>query len=275
MDIIEQEDAAQIAENRRRYEALKSAGTGQAPRSMPPATAPDAAPIDASSIIARETIPGGWYANYLLTRGERLRIVNKEGTSSAALLAWSASDPSERLNHADTIKIQWTAALQKGRVLFSDMGRVLLSIVEDTSGAHDVLVGGSSPSGNLARYGANRAVRDTQTNILLAAAKFGLGRRDIPPLVAFFAPVSVDQTGRIGWNDDQRKAGDFVELRAEMDLMIAISNCPHPLDPARTYAPGPLEITRLSGVPVDPADFCRTGTPEALRGFENTDAFLT
>lgn len=274
MDQTDQEAAERIAENRRRYEALKFAGTGQAPRSMPPATTLDAAPIGPSSIIARETIPGGWYANYRLKRGERLRIVNSEGSASAALLAWSASDPSERLNHADTIKIQWTAALQKGRVLFSDMGRVLLSIVEDTSGAHDVLVGGSSPAGNLERYGANHAIRDTQTNMLLAAAKFGLGPRDIPPLVAFFAPVSVDEAGRIGWNGDRRQAGDFVELRAEADLLIAISNCPHPLDPAAAYAPGPLEITRLVALPVDAADPCRTATPEAVRGFENTDAFL-
>jgi len=265
---------AQIAENRRRYEALKAAGTGTAPKKMPPPTESGASPVDPQDIVRTETIPGGWYANYRLKAGERLRIESTEGTSAVALLAWNSTDTSERLNHADTVKIQWTAALQKGRLLFSDMGRVLFSILEDTSGAHDILVGGSSAATNVMRYGDDPSLRNTRTNMNLAAAKFGLGPRDIPPLVTFFAPVFVTDSGSFAWREDARAAGDFIELRAEMDLLVALSNCPHPLDPAPTYIAGPINVAILEGLPAAGDDFCRSATVEAARGFQNTDTYL-
>jgi uncharacterized protein len=75
------------------------------------------------------------------------------------------------------------------------------------------------------------------------------------------------------WREDVRRAGDFVELRAEMDLLIAISNCPHPLDPSPVYRAGQADVSILSPLPVASDDFCRTATPEARRGFDNTDAY--
>ncbi|WP_417308555.1 urea amidolyase associated protein UAAP1 [Devosia sp.] len=266
---------ALIAENRRRYEALKSAGTGVAPKAMPQPTPRDALPVTTDETILAETIPGGWYANYQLKAGERLRIASPEGNAAVALLAWNAADTSERLNHADSIKIQWTAALGKGRLIFSDMGRVLLSITEDSSGAHDVLAGGLNAASVTRKYGDDPALRNTRTNFVLAAGKFGLTPRDIPPFVTFFAPVSVADDGSLSWQDGVREPGDFVELRAEIDLLVALSNCPHPLDPASGYTAGPAEITVLSARPVPESDFCRTATPEAVRGFENTDTYRT
>ena len=263
----------QIDENRARYEALKAAGTGQAPKAMPGPTALGQGAPDPAAIILAETVPGGWYANYRLRAGERLRIAAPQGNSAVALLAWNAADTSERLNHADTIKIQWTAALGKGRLLFSDMGRVLLSIIEDSSGAHDVLAGGLSAAGVSRKYGEDPQLRNTRTNMVLAAAKFGLDPRDIPPLISFFAPVAVAADGALAWQSHRRKAGDFVELRAEMDLRVAISNCPHPLDPAPTYTAGPVEIALLQPAFAAGEDFCRLATPEAVRGFENTAAY--
>ena len=107
-------------------------------------------------------------------------------------------DTSERINCADTVKVQWSAAISKGRVILSDMGRVFLSLIEDTSGAHDLLVGGSTPARRLPH--SARTTRNTQENFLAAAAKVGLGLRDIPPCVTFFAPVSVDDSGRFLWD---------------------------------------------------------------------------
>ncbi|GHA13678.1 urea carboxylase [Devosia pacifica] len=262
-----------IAKNRERYEALKAAGTDQSPKAMPQPTALGEARINDDDVIFAETIPGGWYANYRLKTGERLRLENTEGTAAAALLAWNAADTSERLNHADSIKVQWTSKLAKGRVVFSDMGRVLLSIVEDSSGAHDVLAGGLNKAGVAAKYGDDPDLRNTRTNMILAAAKFGLDPRDIPPLLTFFAPVSVAEGGELSWRDGIRKPGDFIEVRAEMDLLVAVSNCPHPLDPSPDYAPGPLGVTVLKAKDIEAEDFCRTATPEAVRGFENTDTY--
>lgn len=269
MTTPDSEIVAQIAANRARYEALKAAGTGQAPQSMPELTSRAGAPIDPAMVVFSETVPGGWYANYRLRAGERIRISTPGGDSAVALIAWNSEDTSERLNHADSIKIQWTAALTKGRLLFSDMGRVLFSIVEDTSGAHDVLAGGLNAAGVRRKYGSHTTLRDTRTNFVLAAGKFGLDPSDIPPFVTFFAPVSVAGDGSLIWRDGARRAGDFVELRAEMDLLVAISNCPHPLDPSPAYVAGAIEVSTLAALPPDGADFCRNATVEAVRGFEN------
>ncbi len=266
---------AAMAEHRRRYEALKAAGTGAASKALPPPTDLAAELVAAADILSDETVPGGWYTMLRLARGEGLTLIDLEGAGCASFFAWSAADPSERLNHADTIKVQWTARLAKGRILFSDMGRALASIVEDTTGgAHDPLVGGSTAASNLDRYGAG-ATRNTRDNLVLAATKLGLSKRDLGPVIAFFAPVSVsDADGRFDWAAERRQAGGFVTLRAEMDLLVALSFAPHPLDPAPTYAPGSIRVLRHRLPPAGPDDPCRTSTPEAARAFDNLDRFL-
>ncbi|MEA1835157.1 DUF1989 domain-containing protein [Methylobacterium durans] len=263
--------AGVIAENRRRYEDLKRAGQGHAPRALPGPSPRGGVPLDAGAVLHRETIPGGWYWTTALGAGEALRIALDYGPSSIALVAWSAADTSERLNYADTVKVQWTAALAKGRVLFSDMGRVMLSLIEDSCGAHDALTGGSTAASNAARY-ADGPHRNTRDNLVLAALKCGLDRRDIPACISFFAPVQVGPEGRFAWNASGRAAGDFVDLRAEMDLIVALSNCPHPLDPDPDYTPRPVSVTRFRAPAAAEDDLCRTATIEAVRGFENNAA---
>jgi len=135
--------ASAVAErdaHRARYDALRAAGQGETARALPPPTDRGLA-LDPAAVRHRETIPGGWYWTTRLVRGEALRLVNVAGSSTVSLVAWSVADTSERLNLADTTKVQWSVALRKGRILFTDMGRVALSIVEDTSGRHDALVG--------------------------------------------------------------------------------------------------------------------------------------
>ncbi len=264
---------ATIARNRARYKELKAAAAGVAPTILPPPTPLDAAPIDPTSIRHREIIPGGWYWTKTIRRGEALRLLNTSGTEGVSLFAWNAADTSERYNSADTVKLQWTSELRKGRVLLSDMGRVLLSIIEDTSGAHDTIVGGSTPASNARKFG-DAAQRSTRENFILAAAKHGLGSRDLAPVITFFAPVSV--TGEtVGWRENAKiRSGEFVDLRAEMDLIVAVSNCPHPLCPSPVFAPGPIEAIVFQ--PPAPAtnDLCRTASAEAQRGFENNDLYF-
>ena len=171
------------------------------------------------------------------------------------------------MNLPDTVKLQWTTELKKGRVVFSDMGRVMLSIVEDSSGAHDVLTGGSTPA-TIEKYDAPR-MRNTRDNMVLAAAKLGLTRGEIPPLFNLFAPVRVQADGKFEWRAGMVTRGDWVALRAEMDLVIALSNCPHPMDPRSAEVPEPLEVTKIKAAAVPADDLCRTATAEAQRGFEN------
>ena len=271
--ILTEQEKAEVEANRRRYEQHKALGQQQAPKALPPPTPRDGAPIAADAIVHRETVPGGWYYVTKLGRGEALRIVNTSGTSCVSIQAWNALDPSERLNHADTIKVQWAASLRKGRVILSDMGRALLSIIEDTSGAHDTMVGGSNAATNAARYGSG-SFRNTRDNFVLAAGKLGLDRRDVHPSIGFFAPVAVDSQGRFEWHGERRHNGDFVDLRAELDLLIAVSNCPHPLDPSPNYAPGDIDLIRYQAPQPASDDLCRTVSLEAKRAFENNAFYL-
>ncbi|MDA9445646.1 MULTISPECIES: urea amidolyase associated protein UAAP1 [unclassified Bradyrhizobium] len=271
--ILTEEQKAEIAAHTRRYNELKSAGQEHAPRALPQPTARDVAPIATDSIIHREAIPAGWYWTTRLNRGDTLRIVNTQGMSTVSLLAWNAADTTERLNHADTIKVQWAARLQKGRVLLSDMGRALLAITEDTSAAHDAVVGGSTAATNHAKYGDGN-FRNTRDNFILAAMKLGLDRRDVHPCVSFFAPVGIDAGGKFVWSEGRREKRDFVDLRAEMDLILALSNCPHPLDPAKTYPQGSVEIVRYRANAPAADDLCRTATAEAIRAYENNAVYF-
>ena len=152
------------------------------------------------------------------------------------------------MNLPDTVKLQWTTELKKGRVVFSDMGRVMFSIVEDSSGAHDALTGGSTPA-TVAHFD-KPGMRNTRDNMVLAAAKLGLGRRDIPALFNLFTPVRVQSDGQFEWRAGMVVPGDWIALRAEMDLLIALSNCRHPLDPRAAELPAPLDIATVQAVPV-------------------------
>jgi urea carboxylase-associated protein 2 len=259
---------ARIAQLRARYAELKAAGSG-------PKALPGPSPLPAPAIadpLWRETLPAGWYWTARLTKGQHLRITNASGRSAVAFTCWNAADPTERFYHGDTVKIQWTARLQKGRLLLSEMGRVLASIVEDSSAAHDVLVGGSTAASAAAQFG--EASRNTRDNLIAAVAKLGLGKRDIPPVVSFFAPIAVDDTGRFQWRDGVRRPGDYVELRADQNLFVALSNCPHPLDPADSFDPGDAKIIVFNALSAADNDICRTATAEAVRAFQNTDAAL-
>ncbi len=257
----------EIAANRARYEDHQKKGLEFAPKALPGFSLLPESALDETKILNREIIPGGWYWTTRLRREEVLRISLSHGFSSIALIAWNAADTSERINLPDTIKVQWTTGLSKGRVIFSDMGRVMFSITEDSSGAHDCLVGGSNAQSNARYEGAH--VRDTRDNFIKLATKLGLDRRDIPAALTLFAPVRVDAEGRFFWNPALLNGGDYVELRAEMDMLVGFSNCPHPLDPNPAYAPNPVTVTRLAAAPVAADDLCRTATAEAVRGFEN------
>lgn len=264
------EDAMTPEDYRRRYFELKTNAKsyrGGSGKTANPETLP------AQIVLSDETIPGGWYWTARIPRGQTLRIVNSEGGAGVSALLWNADDTSERFNAGDTVKVQWTAQLGEGRMLLSDMGRVLASITADTSGAHDFLVGGSTRGSDTRKYSAP-APRNTRDNFILAAGKLGMEPRDVPPCVTFFAPVRTDDDGHFVWEADRIKAGDYVDLRAEMNLFVALSNCPHPLNPDKSWNPRPVRALLWRSPPAMADDECRTATKEAVRAFENTDALF-
>ena len=262
-------NAAQEA-NRRRYEELRTVGQGATLADLPPMTPRTADSIAPASLLEQEVVPAGWYTIMRLRRAEVLRVVDVSGLATPALIAWRTGDASERMNLADTIKVQWTSRLQRGRIVLSDMGRVLFSIVEDTCGAHDALVGGSGcPCDSDASW-----PRNTRANFVAAVGKLGLDRRDIPAALTLFSPIAVDGNGCFEWHAERKAKGDFVDLRAEMDVLLAISNCRHPLQPAAHEEPHPIRLIRHLGRDYGLDDPCRNGGPEVARAFAFTERLL-
>src|SRR5262245_35892650 len=159
-----------IAALRARYEALRAEGQSLAGFAARVAAAPRLAQAIPDRLIQfRTSIPPDWYWHGRVPAGTCLRLDNTHGTPGLACLFWNAADPSERFCATDTIKVQWTAALGRGRLLLSDMGRVLASIVEDTCGHHDVLLGAGAP--RLAEISSPLVTRNGNENLILAAAK--------------------------------------------------------------------------------------------------------
>jgi len=260
-------DGATPEQHKARYEALRRDAIRSSAQADPCASPAFPPPSD----CVAETIPGGWYASLRLRRGWFLRLSAPAGRASVATLLWNAQDVSERLNVGDSMKIQWRADLGAGRLLYSDMGRPLTSIVADSGVGHDALVGCSDPATILARYG-DATLRNGRDNLRLAAAKLGLERRDVMPCFTFFAPIAVDADGAFHWRSpDAPQPEAFVTMRAEMDLLVALSTAPHPLDPHADYAPGPI-VTQVWQGPAPLAnDLCRMASPEARRAFEALD----
>jgi uncharacterized protein len=243
-------------EYRARYLALQEAARA---RAASPSALPGIAPLP--DVRKTETIPPGCYVALRLKRFDIIRITNTSATAGVALFMWNADDVSERYNAGDTVKLQWTTSLTTGRVLFSDMGRVLASITADTAPGHDSIIGPNTP----AQAGAGRNGRD---NLRLAAAKFGLTRQDVGPALSLFSKVVADDHGRLHYSGAP-PAGAMVEFRAEQNLLVALSNTPHALSPVQA-ANGPIEIA-IAHRPPAADDLCRHFTPEAERGFINTD----
>ncbi len=226
--------------------------------------------VDSALVTWDEVIPGGAYWSRIIRRGTTLRIAAPEGSRGVAFLCYNADNLIERYNAADTAKIQFNAFLKKGMLLYSDMGRVLFSITEDTCGLHDTL-GGCSNLATNAKYGEGD-FKNSRDNFMLALIKRNLGKKDIMPNLNLFTRIAVEPNGNLGWAEKTAKPGDFIDLRAEMNVLAVLSNCPHPLDPSSTYDPKPIRAIAWNSPAPTADDLCRTGNSEAVRGFQNTDA---
>jgi urea carboxylase-associated protein 2 len=255
------------------------AQAGTAAEAMPtlPASSWPSPPegVDAAALTWAETVAGGGYSSKVLARGTTLRLTDVEGDTCAHLLLYNADQPWERLNVADTVKIPWQAYLGEGHPLLSDQGRVLGVIVGDSSGRHDALCGTTVLATNEERYGdgspqgPSPAGRELQ---LLAAAKHGLGPRDIPPSISFFQGVRVDSEGALRF-EGSAGAAAAVELRIEMPVIAIVANVPHPLDPRPEYTATTLELLAWRGDPTGPEDALWSRTPELERAFLNTQDY--
>ncbi|MFM7348869.1 MAG: urea amidolyase associated protein UAAP1, partial [Erythrobacter sp.] len=225
-------------------------------------------------VVWEETLAPGGYASRRLARGTRLRLIDKAGDACASLNIFNAEMPTERLNVADTVKVQWNAYLGAGKLLLSDMGRVMASILEDRAGTHDTFCGVSNAASNTRKYGEGRnsgAFPNGRDRLILGAAKFGLTRRDVHPCVNLFKGTRIEAGGGITPLVGPFDPGRTVLLRFEMDVILVIANCPHVLDPREGWHSTPLRCTAWRGPVTGEGDPIRNATPEGLRAFLNTE----
>jgi uncharacterized protein len=261
----------------------KAAREAAAVRAKPTIPASDAADLPAGvphdRLFWEETLAAGDYASRVLERGSRLRIEDSEGDACVSLLVYAADRPQERLSVADSVKVQWQAYLGRGALLLSDMGRVLLSFTEDTSATHDTFSAPSSPWSNERKYGKgdnHGPFPNARDRFQLALAKHGLSRRDIGPSISLFKGVRVEADGSLSFTGSApgRGAAHFVELRAEMRVLVVLANTPHVLDPRTEYRAGHVRLHGWHGDVTAPDDEIRTSTPERLRAFESVEDLL-
>jgi len=237
--------------------------------------APD---LDQSLVLWTEVVPGGGHLSLRVRRGTTLRFIDLEGGANVALMMYRADERLERLSLPDTLKAQHTSHLSAGHALYSDMGHVLASISADTVGWHDPLCGVSDASLVETKYGPSRYQeqrnamhRNGKDSLLVELGKWGLGLRDLVPSVNLFSKVSADADGRLQFAPSHSRQGDYVELRFEMDTLLALSSAPHPLDPAPAYSPKRVALVAWNSGTAGADDACRNACPENRRGFANTE----
>jgi uncharacterized protein YcgI (DUF1989 family) len=214
-----------------------------------PATPSD---VESSRLLWAEAVPGDSYATKVLGRGTRLRLIDPDGGACAHLLLFRADASWERLNVADTMKVPWQAYLGTGHPLLTDQGRLLATVVADSSGHHDTLCGMTD---------AGRA------KMLLAAMKHGLDIRDVAPSLSLFKGVRVDDDGSLGFTGSAG-AGAAVDLLIHLPVVVALVNAAHPLDPDPALTDLDVLAWRAGeqlGAPVN-AD------PEYVRALFNTES---
>jgi hypothetical protein len=229
--------------------------------------------VAAETMIWDETIAPGGYASKRMNRGARLRLTDMRGDACVSMLAFNAEQPVERLNVADTLKVQWNAYLSAGSLILSDMGRVMFSILEDTTKGHDAFCGASNTRRGVENIGFidNPSARE---RFVIALAKYGLGRRDIHPCINWFKPVTIGEDGATRLDVGPFAPGRHLTLRAEMDVVVVLANCPHVLDPRDDYTVTPVRASAWRGPVTAQDDPIRNATPEGLRAFLNVEDYF-
>jgi hypothetical protein len=201
--------------------------------------------LDPARAIYDFTLPAGEPWMREIKRGQTFRIVDVEGNQAADTLFYNAHDPADRYSAQDTIREQGALYLTTGTQLISTRGNVLLTITADTCGRHDTLGGACACESNMVRYAIEKrhmhACRDSfMRGIQLWQPTWD--KRDITHNINFFMNVPVTPDGRLSFEDGVSGSGRYVEMRAEMDVLCLISNCPQLNNPCNAYNPTPVRL---------------------------------
>lgn len=232
-----------------------------------------------STLFETTLEPGaGW--SHVLKRGTALRITDLTGGANVSAMFYNADLLVERYNMPDTLKGQHTFFLTRGHVLYSDMGRVLVSIIEDSFGWHDTVTGHSTAESVRACFGESRYQdarnefhRNARDVFICELEKVGLDSRDLMANVNFFSKVTCGERGDLRLDAERSTAGDSVTLRAEMNTLVALTSCPHPMASEGSYPRTPVRLSILRTALPSADDTCRTSCPQNERAFVNTERY--
>ena len=232
------------------------------------------------NVLWAEIIPGGNHWSGLMRRGSALQLTDLSGGANLSALFYNAEDKLERYNLSDTLKAQHTAFLTTGHVCYSDMGRVLCSIISDSTGWNDTICGMTDDAMITQKYGSknyqiarNEMFRSGKTGLLIELAKHGLGKRDLTASVNFFSKVTPDEAGNLSFVQGHSKAGSSVDIRFDMNVLVVLSSAPHPLDPNKAYAPADVKLSAWQAGTAARDDVCRMSCQQNERGFINTERY--
>ncbi|WP_284945937.1 urea amidolyase associated protein UAAP2 [Acidisoma cladoniae] len=193
------------------------------------------------------TLPARAPFSATLKAGQIMRIIDLEGQQAVDALFYNAQDRSERYSAQDTLAAQASSGgpyyLQTGSVLRSNEGRAMLTLVADSCGFHDTSAGACSCEANTVRFGhETRFMHACRENFLTELAKYGMGKRDLVSNVNFFMNVPIRPNGELTVDDGVSEPGGEIALRAEMDVLVLISNCPQVNNPCNGFRPTPIRI---------------------------------
>lgn len=224
-----------------------------------------------------------WAASHwslTMRKGTSLRLIDENGGANVGMLFYNPANLLERYNAPDTLKCQHTFKLTKGNCIYSDMGRIFCSIVEDTVGWHDTVCGNTTRETVKEKWGEktyqkyhNQRNQNGYDSFLVELAKYGLGRKDMASNLNLFSAVSVDDEGNLVYLENNSKPGDYIELRFEMDTLVLLHTCPHPLNPAVEYPRKPINYEIRQAGKIQSDDFCMNFRPENQRGFKNNEIY--
>ncbi len=202
--------------------------------------------LDPRHAAVDEICPAGEPWMREVRKGQVFRILDLEGNQAVDTLFYNARDPEERYSAVDTIQRQKSLYLTVGTVLYSSEGNPMLTIVADTCGRHDTLGGACAQESNTVRYALDKrfmhACRDNFLSAMHHDHHHHLGKRDITHNINFFMNVPVTPQGKLTFEDGISAPGKYVELRAEMDVVIVISNCPQLNNPCNGWNPTPVRL---------------------------------
>ncbi len=202
--------------------------------------------LDVSNAIVRETVLAGDYWIHTLRQNQTLRILDLEGNQAADTLFFNLANTGERYSATDTLREQSNVYLSSGSTLLSNHQNPMLDIVADTCGRHDTLGGACSSESNTVRYALEKkcmhSCRDSWMRAITEQPHFNLSKRDISHNINFFMNVPITPDGKLSFEDGISGAGKYVELKALMDVIVLVSNCPQLNNPCNGYNPTPIEM---------------------------------